>query len=216
MYNAKMKIIKLKEVNSTHTYLKEYILENTYKESICIVTDHQTDGIGSRGNSWSGKKGNLFFSFVIKNDSLPKDLPLQSISIYVSFLLKKILSDLDSQLWLKWPNDFYLEDKKIGGTITTISKDLIYCGIGLNLITVNDIYGKLDIKIDVDNVLKSYFNLLEEKILWKQIFSDFKIDFQHSKKFQTTIDNQKVSLENAILNEDGSIQVNNKKVFSLR
>ena len=216
MYNAKMKIIKLKEVNSTHTYLKEYILENTYKESICIVTDHQTDGIGSRGNSWSGKKGNLFFSFVIKNDSLPKDLPLQSISIYVSFLLKKILSDLDSELWLKWPNDFYLEDKKIGGTITTISKDLIYCGIGINLKNVSEDFGKLDINVDIDDMLKSYFSKLEKKIFWKQIFSDFKIDFQHSKKFQTTIDNQKVSLENAILNEDGSIQVNNKKVFSLR
>ena len=41
-------------------------------------------------------------------------------------------------------------------------------------------------------------------------------EFQLSKKFQTTIDNQKVSLENAILNEDGSIQVNNEKVFGLR
>ena len=216
MYNVEMKIIKFKELNSTHSYLKEYILNNGYKEPLCIVTDYQTDGIGSRGNSWSGKKGNLFFSFVIKKDSLPKDLPLQSISIYVSYLLKKELSALGSKLWLKWPNDFYIDDKKIGGTITTVSKELIFCGIGLNLLSVNDIYGKLDIQIDINNTLKSYFDLLEEKNLWKQIFSDFKIDFQHSKKFHTNIDNQKVSLENAILNEDGSIQVNEKKVFSLR
>lgn len=211
-----MKIIKLKEVDSTHTYLKDYILKNSYEEPLCILSKIQTNGIGSRGNSWSGKDGNLFFSFVIKESFLPKDLPLQSISIYVSYLLKQILNDLGSKVWLKWPNDFYMDDKKIGGTITTVSKDLIFCGIGLNLIKVNDLYGKLDIKIDENNVLKSYFDRLEEKILWKQIFSDFKIDFQHSKKFQTTIDNQKVSLENAILNEDGSIQVNNKKVFSLR
>ncbi|MBP7770233.1 MAG: biotin--[acetyl-CoA-carboxylase] ligase [Aliarcobacter sp.] len=211
-----MKIIKLKEVDSTHTYLKEYIQENTYTEPLCIVTTYQTNGIGSRGNSWSGKKGNLFFSFVIKKDFLPKDLPLQSISIYVSYLLKKELAALGSKLWLKWPNDFYVDDKKIGGTITSVSKDLIFCGIGLNLISVNDLFGNLDIKIQINDVLKSYFILLEEKILWKQIFSDFKVDFQHSKKFHTTIDNQKVSLENAILNEDGSIQVNDKKVFSLR
>ncbi|MFW3328905.1 biotin--[acetyl-CoA-carboxylase] ligase, partial [Aliarcobacter butzleri] len=56
----------------------------------------------------------------------------------------------------------------------------------------------------------------EKKISWKQIFSDFKIEFEKSKKFQTTIDNQKISLESAILNDDGSIQINNKKVFSLR
>lgn len=77
-------------------------------------------------------------------------------------------------------------------------------------------FGKLDISVDINSLLKNYFIQLEKKILWKQIFSDFKIEFQLSKKFQTTIDNQKVSLENAILNEDGSIQVNNEKVFSLR
>ena len=216
MYNQKMKIIRLEQVNSTHTYLKEYILKNNFKESLCIYTDNQTNGIGSRGNSWSGKKGNLFFSFVIKKEFLPDDLPLQSVSIYVSFILKKILKDLGSKVWLKWPNDFYIDDKKIGGTITTVSKDLIYCGIGLNLLSVDKAFGKLDIKISINDVLKNYFILLEKKILWKQIFSDFKVEFQDSKKFQTTIDDQKVSLENAILNEDGSIQVNNKKVFSLR
>ncbi|WP_368029807.1 biotin--[acetyl-CoA-carboxylase] ligase [Arcobacter sp. s6] len=211
-----MKIIRLDKVNSTHTYLKEFILNNGYEEPLCILSDYQTDGIGSRGNSWTGKKGNLFFSFVLKKDLLPFDLPLQSVSIYVSFILKNVLKDLGSHVWLKWPNDFYLEDKKIGGTITTISKDLIYCGIGLNLLSVGDDFGKLDIDVDMDHIIKNYFIDIEKKISWKQIFSDFKVDFQLSKKFQTTIDNQKVSLENAILNEDGSIQVNNKKVFSLR
>ena len=216
MYNKNMKIIRLDEVNSTHTYLKELISQNGYEEAICILTDYQTQGIGSRGNSWTGIKGNLFFSFVINKDLLPIDLPLQSISIYVSFILKNMLKDLGSKIWLKWPNDFYIEDKKIGGTITTLSKDLIYCGIGLNLLNVSEDFGKLDIVIDVDDLLKKYFTSIEKKISWKQIFSDFRIDFQLSKKFQTTIDNQKVSLENATLNEDGSIQVNNKKVFSLR
>jgi BirA family biotin operon repressor/biotin-[acetyl-CoA-carboxylase] ligase len=65
-------------------------------------------------------------------------------------------------------------------------------------------------------MLKSYFSNLEKKLLWKQIFSEFKIEFEHSKKFQTTIENEKISLRSAILNEDGSIQVNDKKVFSLR
>ena len=216
MYNKNMKIIRLDKVNSTHTYLKELISSNGYIEPICILTDYQTQGIGSRGNSWTGLKGNLFFSFVMKKNLLPLDLPLQSVSIYVSFILKDMLKNLGSQIWLKWPNDFYIAEKKIGGTITTLSKDLIYCGIGLNLLNVSDDFGKLDIDIEVDDLLKNYFTCIEKKILWKQIFSDFRVDFQLSKKFQTTIDNQKVSLENAILNEDGSIQVNNKKVFSLR
>ena len=216
MYNQKMKIIKLKEIDSTHRYIKDYILENGYTEPLCVSCDFQTQGVGSRGNSWIGKKGNIFFSFVVEKSFLPDDLPLQSCSIYFSYLLKIILKDMGSSLWLKWPNDFYVDNKKIGGTITTASKDLIYCGIGINIQNVNEDFGKLDIKVNIDNMLKNYFFKLEKKIFWKQIFSDFKIEFQHSKKFQTTIDNQKISLQNVMLNEDGSIQVNNKKVFSLR
>ena len=211
-----MKIIRLDEVDSTHKYLKEYILKNEYTSPLCIVTDLQTQGIGSRGNSWIGKKGNLFFSFALDINSLPKDLPLQSTSIYFTYILKNILKNLGSQVWIKWPNDFYIENKKIGGTITSMSKNLIFCGIGLNLLDVEKEYEKLDIKIDVDEVLKNYFFEIEKKISWKQIFSDFKIEFEKSKKFQTTIDNQKISLESAILNDDGSIQINNEKVFSLR
>ncbi|WP_323659721.1 biotin--[acetyl-CoA-carboxylase] ligase [Aliarcobacter butzleri] len=211
-----MKIIRLDEVDSTHKYLKEYISKNEYTSPLCIVTDLQTQGIGSRGNSWIGKKGNLFFSFALDINSLPKDLPLQSTSIYFTYILKNILKNLGSQVWIKWPNDFYIENKKIGGTITSMSKNLIFCGIGLNLLDVEKEYEKLDIKIDVDEVLKNYFFEIEKKVSWKQIFSDFKIEFEKSKKFQTTIDNQKISLQSAILNDDGSIQINNKKVFSLR
>ncbi|MDD2887941.1 MAG: biotin--[acetyl-CoA-carboxylase] ligase [Aliarcobacter sp.] len=211
-----MKIIKLREIDSTHRYIKDYIIENGYTEPLCVLCDYQTQGIGSRGNLWLGKEGNLFFSFVVDNSFLPKDLPLQSSSIYFSYILKDILKELGSKVWLKWPNDFYIENKKIGGTITTVSKELLYCGIGINLKEVSEDFGKLDINIDINHMLKSYFLKLEKKIFWKQIFSEFKIEFQHSKKFQTTIDNQKVSLENVALNDDGSIQVNNKKVFSLR
>ena len=119
-------------------------------------------------------------------------------------------------LWLKWPNDFYINDKKIGGTITTTSGELMYCGIGLNLNAVSDDFEHLDIKIDKKEVLKLYFEKLKEKILWKQIFSQYKIEFQNSKKFQVTVKNKKVSLSKAILNVDGSIDINGEKVYSLR
>ncbi len=216
MYNLSMKIIRLDEVDSTHTYLKEYLLHNEINELICIVTDMQTNGIGSRGNSWSGDKGNLFFSFAIKKENLPKDLPLQSISIYFSFILKLVLNKLSSKVWLKWPNDFYINDKKIGGTITTATKDVILCGIGLNMVSNCQEYGLLDIDIEQDKLLNSYLENIEKKLSWQDIFSEYVIEFQRSKKFQATIHGKKVSLEEAKLNNDGSIEINNEKVFSLR
>lgn len=131
-----MKIVLLDEIDSTHTYLKNEIRKNGFTTPLCVATTLQTNGIGSRGNSWIGQKGNLFFSFVLKQEHLPDDLPLQSASIYFSFVLKLVLQEQGSNTWLKWPNDFYIEDKKIGGTITSVAKDLIYCGFNiLHIIT---------------------------------------------------------------------------------
>jgi len=209
-------MIFLESVDSTHTYIKRYISENGYKEPLAIITQNQTNGIGSRDNKWEGKNGNLFFSFVIHQEELPVDLPLQSSSIYFSFFIKEILSDLGSKVFLKWPNDFYLNEKKIGGTITNFSNNLLYCGIGLNLKQFNSSYGGLDIEINLHNFLENYFNLIKKKMKWKKIFSKYRIEFESNRQYTTTINNKKVSLKDALLNEDGSINISNEKVFSLR
>jgi BirA family biotin operon repressor/biotin-[acetyl-CoA-carboxylase] ligase len=211
-----LEIIFLKSVDSTHRYLKDYINKNKYKNPIAIVTSNQTNGIGSRDNSWDGKDGNLFFSFAIEKKLLPEDLPIQSSSIYFSYLLKEILSNLGSEVWLKWPNDYYINNKKIGGTITNIKGDILYCGIGLNLINTDNKYGYLDISVDINLLLKNYFNLIKSKKLWKHIFSKYSLEFHNSKQYNTTVKDQKISLKDSILNSDGSVSIENKKVFSLR
>lgn len=211
-----MEILFLKEVDSTHTYLKNYIKNNSFTKPIAIVTNNQTNGIGSRDNTWEGKNGNLFLSFVIHKDMLPSDLPIQSASIYFSFLLKEVLSYDNSSIWLKWPNDFYIEDKKIGGTITNLSGNLLYCGIGLNLKHVQTEFGFLDIDFDMDKHLNRYFDIIAKNVSWKHIFSKYSLEFIKSCQLKTTVNNQKISLEKAILNDDGSIYIDNKKVFSLR
>jgi len=141
---------------------------------------------------------------------------LQSVSIYFSFILKELLVDCGSKVWLKWPNDFYIDSKKIGGTITNLQGDLLLCGIGINLTYISDQFGYLDIKFYLKRYLNEYFNLLDKKISWKQIFSKYRVEFGKSKQMKTTINHKKVSLTDAILNFDGSIFIENKKVYSLR
>ncbi len=88
--------------------------------------------MGSRENSWQSSSGNLHLSFCIKEGDLPSDLPLASVSIYFAYLLKEILQEKGSRIWLKWPNDLYLDDKKVGGVISTKISDFIVGGMGLN------------------------------------------------------------------------------------
>ena len=129
-----LKIIYLKSVDSTQTYLKQQILSGAVIKSLGVVADIQTNGVGSRNNTWQGLQRNLFFSFAIPLDDLAKDLKIESASIYFAQILKDILESMGSKIWLKWPNDFYIENKKIGGMMTNIIKNHLVCGIGLNLV----------------------------------------------------------------------------------
>jgi BirA family biotin operon repressor/biotin-[acetyl-CoA-carboxylase] ligase len=211
-----MKLKYFKTLDSTHIHLKEYINNNAPSEHICFFTYNQTNGIGSRNNIWVGKDGNLFFSFFINLSQLPKDLPMQSISIYFSYIFKEILEKYDSNVVLKWPNDFYINDNKIGGTITNKHKEYLLCGIGLNLVENKIFKGYLDIKISKKKLLEEYFLYLEKYPTWKQIFSKYKLEFHINKKYFTNINSELVSLNDASLNDDGTLTINEKKVFSLR
>lgn len=211
-----MQIIYLDSVDSTQKYLKELIQEGKISLPCAVVADSQTEGIGSRGNSWSGVKGNLFLSFATSLNELPKDLKLESASIYFSYILKETLSEFNSALWLKWPNDFYIGDKKIGGMITNLVKDTLVCGVGLNIAEAPLGFGKLDVVVDRDELIERYFNNIKKMNSWKQVFSKYKIEFYKNQNFYTHNKNLIISLGDASLQSDGSIVINGERIYSLR
>ena len=204
------------EIPSTHQFVIEGLKSGTLCASYAIGADIQTQGIGSRGNSWLGEKGNLFFSFCVEEKHLSLDLPLASISIYFSSLVKQILEEKGSKVWLKWPNDFYLEEKKIGGMITTKIGSYIVGSIGLNLVAAPLEFGVLDIQIAPKTIASLLIEEVEKKITWKKVFSKYKIEFYKNESFAFHLDGKVVSLRDAVLNDDGSILLENKKVYSLR
>ena len=211
-----MQIHSLKSVDSTQRYLLDALKEGTHEAPVCIVALSQDAGKGSRGNSWSGLEGNLFFSFAIFRSELPEDLKLESSSIYFTYLLKEVLSELGSESWLKWPNDFYLDENKIGGAITNLYKNMLICGIGLNTKVAPEGFSALDIEIENDALLKRYFEILKNPPKWKQIFSKYEVEFDKSRSYFTHRGDTKLSLQNARLLEDGSIECDGQRIFSLR
>ncbi len=211
-----MEIILLDRVDSTQKYLLKLLKEFKVKIPIAVVSKEQTDGIGSRDNSWSGGEGNLFVSFAIDINKLPSDLAIASSSIYFSFIMKEILVQYNSDIWLKWPNDFYIGKDKIGGTITKKIDNLLVCGIGINLIKNKNSYKALDIGIEPIVLLKKYLLELDKSKSWKQVFIKYKLEFNNNKNFYTHILKDKVSLRDSILCSDGSLIIEDKKVYSLR
>jgi len=205
-----------KTLPSTHKYLIEGIKNKTLKVPCALGVDFQSDGVGSRGNIWLGDEGNLYFSFCVEEKHLPKDLKLESISIYFSWLMKEVLCELGSKTWIKWPNDFYINNRKIGGVITTKVKDVIIGSIGLNICHAPESFGVLDIQVLSKELVEIFIQKLKEKISWKNVFSKYRVEFQKSHGFSFHLDGQKKSLADAKLLDDGSIEVENKRVYSLR
>ena len=100
------KIEYFDEIDST----QKYLLKKIEKENLnyyCVWSEYQTDGIGTKGRKWNGKKGNIFISFVIDLNEF-NFIPLQSLSVYYSFLTYKVLKKYKNNLIIKWPNDIFL------------------------------------------------------------------------------------------------------------
>ncbi len=201
---------------STQKYLLEKIRHTELSAPVAVIAAEQYQGIGSRENSWSGGEGNFFASFAVDLSDLPKDLPLSSASIYFAFIMKQTLEEEGEEVWLKWPNDFYLGEEKVGGVITQKINQTLICGIGVNLKNSSNGFKSLYGDILAQPLLEKYLKKIEKFPAWKQIFSEYQIEFEQSRRFSVHIDNYEKSLQNALLCEDGSLLIEGKRVFSLR
>ena len=114
-----MQILKFDCIESTQLYLVESLRKGNLNAPVMVVADMQSAGMGSRGNAWESVQEGLYFSVAMPLSFLPEDLPLESISIYMGYIFKEILNKNGAEVWLKWPNDLYVGDKKAGGILCT-------------------------------------------------------------------------------------------------
>ncbi|EPW0562810.1 biotin--[acetyl-CoA-carboxylase] ligase [Campylobacter upsaliensis] len=211
-----MQIICIEKIASTQLFLCEQIRKGEIKQNTAIYALEQTSGVGSRDNAWISSRGNLHLSFCVREEDLPSDLPLASVSIYFAYLLKDLLAQKGSQIWLKWSNDLYLNDKKVGGVMSHKIGEFVVCGMGLNLKFAPQNATFCDIEIEIKELVEEFIKVLEKKFLWKQIFSKYVLEFEKSKKFSVHYEGRLYALKDALLYEDGSILLANKRVYSLR
>ena len=211
-----MEIYSFEALPSTQKYLVEKIRKSELVAPVAVIAAEQSEGIGSRENRWSGGEGNFFASFSVDLTDLPVDLPLSSASIYFAYIMKQSLKEQGENVWLKWPNDFYHDEEKVGGVITQKIKNTLVCGIGINLKKSSNGFKSLYSDISAEFLLKSYLEAVEKFPKWKQIFSEYQLEFERSRRFSVHIENYQKSLRDALLCEDGSLLIEGKRVFSLR
>tara|TARA_R110002111_G_scaffold177322_1_gene243370 strand:- start:2030 stop:2836 length:807 start_codon:yes stop_codon:yes gene_type:complete len=104
-----------------------------------VLTGKQTAGRGRGSNAWWSPEGGLTFSLVVDVGQIQIPLEQQPLialatGLAVCETLEKYLPDYD--LKLKWPNDVYLQSKKVSGILVETAANqpgLVVIGVGLNL-----------------------------------------------------------------------------------
>jgi len=133
-----VKLIYLEETDSTNRFAANLLKEETPEEGTVIQAAFQTAGRGQRGNSWYSSKGeNLLFSIVFYPDFLFGDQQFY-LSKMISVGLFRFFNSFCNDVKIKWPNDIYFQNKKIGGILienslqgSEISHSIV--GVGLNI-----------------------------------------------------------------------------------
>ena len=211
-----MEIRFFETLPSTQLYLTEAVRRGEIETPTAVIAMEQSAGVGSRNNRWVGGRGNFFASFALPESSLPADLPPPSASIYFAFLMKEILVEFDEEVWLKWPNDLYREEKKIGGVVTHRLKNFLVAGIGVNLKKRENFFEALSMELSPMILLDMYIQRLEKAPDWKSLFRKYRLEFEKSRAFSVHVNWERKSLEKARLMEDGSLLIEGKRIWGLR
>lgn len=133
-----LKTIHLPETDSTNRFLHQLSAEEPSAEDMLVTADFQTAGRGQGSNSWESERGrNLLFSLLVH----PRHIPARRqflLSEVEAVAIKEVLDDYVDGISLKWPNDIYWHDRKLGGTLieTNLSRaGVTRCifGTGLNV-----------------------------------------------------------------------------------
>lgn len=211
-----MEIVCIDKIDSTHLFMCKKARKGDIDKPFALYALEQTGGVGSRDNSWQSQRGNLHLSFCLKRENLAPDLPLSSLSIYFAFLFKEVLAANGSCVWLKYPNDLYLDDKKIGGVMSAKINDFIIISTGINAKFAPFGAATLDINVDLADLVDKFAKEIEKNLSWKEIFSKYMVEFQKSKNYSFHYDGKEVPLDSVLLCDDGSILFQNKRICSLR
>ena len=187
MYRCNKDIINLETVTSTNDFAKELLANNLPQADITIIeATEQTKGRGQKGNCWESNAGeNLTLSYIIKPHFLQ---PTQQfyLSMAISLAIKDCLDQFIPNVSIKWPNDIYVNDRKICGILienSLMGNEIQWSiiGIGLNInqktfsewipnptslsIEMGNIFATNDIKnILTQSIENSYYRLYNNEL----------------------------------------------------
>ena len=148
-----MIIEHLAKVDSTNEYIKRYLKK---RKDALVRADEQTAGKGTKGRSFISQKGGLYLSKLTFHEGLAvKDA--WSIMVDSAMAVVKTLLAFNVEPQIKWPNDIWVNGKKICGILIQngFCGDMVdYSLVGIGINVNNEIADEIkDIAISLKQAL---------------------------------------------------------------
>ena len=110
--------VELQSVDSTNNYALAKIHEGMAYHGDCFFTHEQTMGKGQRGKIWTAEpSSNILLSIILKPQFLRVFQQFQLSACVAVAACRFISKYAGNGVTIKWPNDVYWKDKKIGGIL---------------------------------------------------------------------------------------------------
>jgi len=132
------KLVFLTSCHSTNEKAYDIMSSGGLPDGSVVITDHQTKGRGQMGNPWEAEAGkNLTFSIILKPIFLSVAEQFR-LNQAISLGILDALCELTTGFSVKWPNDIYFNDRKVGGiliqnVLSGRKIDYSIVGIGINV-----------------------------------------------------------------------------------
>ncbi len=126
------------QIDSTNSYLSTLTHNEPESSGVVCLAEQQTAGRGRRGKQWVSPFGsNIYLSILWQFQEGPASLSGLSLAIGVAVIRALKIHHIEN-IGLKWPNDIYWRQKKIGGILVEVSGESngpcsAVIGLGLNL-----------------------------------------------------------------------------------
>ncbi len=124
-------------VDSTQEIAHEFAASGA-EAGTAVVAEQQRLGRGTRGRVWSSGPGGLWLSVILRPSAPPA---LEGLSIRVGLAVAATLDPIlrpSRRIQLKWPNDLFAADRKLGGILCEVRwtgdrPGWVVVGIGINV-----------------------------------------------------------------------------------
>ncbi len=132
----KMRIIRYDSISSTMDIVANHLRKKS-TEPFLIIADEQLEGKGRENSKWVSPKGGFYGTYVLALEKSINQKQMRMIHYITALSIQQTLKELYKlDIKIKWPNDIYLNNKKLGGILLEIHSSQInhlLIGIGLNI-----------------------------------------------------------------------------------